>query len=105
MIAELICVGTELLMGQVLNTNAQFIAQELAESGGTECMMSFASILLTDKSVFAPTRETQYEKSEGPNVFPSPAVRTMLPDPDLTLEEAVTGLYVVQQGRADTRTT
>ena len=33
MIAELICVGTELLMGQVLNTNAQFIAQELAPSG------------------------------------------------------------------------
>lgn len=33
MIAELICVGTELLMGQVLNTNAQFIAQGLAPSG------------------------------------------------------------------------
>ncbi len=33
MIAELICVGTELLIGQFLNTNAQFIAQELAPSG------------------------------------------------------------------------
>lgn len=33
MIAELICVGTELLMGQVLNTNARFIAKELAPSG------------------------------------------------------------------------
>ena len=33
MIAELICVGTELLMGQVLNTNAHFIAKELAPSG------------------------------------------------------------------------
>ncbi|MBR0507851.1 MAG: competence/damage-inducible protein A [Clostridia bacterium] len=33
MIAELICVGTELLMGQILNTNAQFIAKELAPSG------------------------------------------------------------------------
>ena len=33
MIAELICVGTELLMGQILNTNAHFIAQELAPSG------------------------------------------------------------------------
>lgn len=33
MIAELICVGTELLMGQVLNTNAYFISQELAPSG------------------------------------------------------------------------
>ena len=33
MIAELICVGTELLMGQVTNTNAQFIAECLAPSG------------------------------------------------------------------------
>ncbi len=33
MIAELICVGTELLMGQVTNTNAQFIAEQLAPSG------------------------------------------------------------------------
>ncbi len=33
MIAELICVGTELLMGQILNTNAQFIARELAPAG------------------------------------------------------------------------
>ena len=33
MIAELICVGTELLMGQVLNTNAHYIAKELAPSG------------------------------------------------------------------------
>jgi competence/damage-inducible protein CinA C-terminal domain len=32
-IAELICVGTELLMGQILNTNAHFIAGELAPSG------------------------------------------------------------------------
>ena len=33
MIAELICVGTELLMGQILNTNAQYIAKSLAPSG------------------------------------------------------------------------
>ena len=33
MIAELICVGTELLMGQILNTNAQYIAESLAPSG------------------------------------------------------------------------
>lgn len=33
MIAELICVGTELLMGQIVNTNAQFIASELAPRG------------------------------------------------------------------------
>lgn len=33
MIAELICVGTELLMGQVLNTDAQYIARSLAPSG------------------------------------------------------------------------
>ncbi len=33
MIAELLSVGTELLMGQVLNTNAQYISQKLAEYG------------------------------------------------------------------------
>ncbi|MBR6608703.1 MAG: damage-inducible protein CinA, partial [Oscillospiraceae bacterium] len=27
MIAEIICVGTELLLGDIVNTNAQFIAQ------------------------------------------------------------------------------
>lgn len=33
MVAEIISVGTELLMGQVLNTDAQFIAKKLAEFG------------------------------------------------------------------------
>ncbi len=33
MIAELICVGTELLMGQVTNTNAQYISEQLAPTG------------------------------------------------------------------------
>lgn len=31
--AEIICVGTELLLGDILNTNAQFLAQELAQLG------------------------------------------------------------------------
>lgn len=31
--AEIICVGTELLLGDILNTNAQFLAQELARLG------------------------------------------------------------------------
>ena len=33
MAAELICVGSELLLGDILNTNAQYIAQELAKLG------------------------------------------------------------------------
>ncbi|MCT7948910.1 competence/damage-inducible protein A [Ancylothrix sp. C2] len=33
MSAEIICVGTELLLGDILNTNAQFLAQELAALG------------------------------------------------------------------------
>ena len=32
-ICEIICVGTELLMGQIVNTNAQFIAERLSEAG------------------------------------------------------------------------
>lgn len=33
MSAEIICVGTELLLGDILNSNAQFLAQELAQLG------------------------------------------------------------------------
>jgi nicotinamide-nucleotide amidase len=33
MSAEIICVGTELLLGDILNTNAQFLAQQLASLG------------------------------------------------------------------------
>jgi nicotinamide-nucleotide amidase len=33
MIAEIICVGTELLLGQITNTNARFLAETLAELG------------------------------------------------------------------------
>ena len=35
MIAEIVCVGTELLMGQVANTDAQFLARELSGLGIT----------------------------------------------------------------------
>ncbi len=30
MAAEIICVGTELLLGDIVNTNAQYLALELA---------------------------------------------------------------------------
>ena len=30
MIAEIVCVGTELLLGDIVNTNAQHISKELA---------------------------------------------------------------------------
>ena len=33
MTAEIICVGTELLLGDILNTNAQFLSRELADLG------------------------------------------------------------------------
>lgn len=33
MVAEIICVGTELLMGQIVNTNAQYISKRLSELG------------------------------------------------------------------------
>ena len=35
MTAEIICVGTELLLGDILNTNAQFLSRELAELGSS----------------------------------------------------------------------
>ena len=37
MTAEIICVGTELLLGDILNTNAQFLSRELAELGIAYC--------------------------------------------------------------------
>jgi nicotinamide-nucleotide amidase len=33
MVAEIICVGTELLLGDILNSNAQFLGQQLAQLG------------------------------------------------------------------------
>lgn len=33
MAAEIICVGTELLLGEILNSNSQYLAQELARLG------------------------------------------------------------------------
>ncbi len=33
MIAEIICVGTEILLGNILNTNAQYLSKKLAEAG------------------------------------------------------------------------
>ena len=30
---EILCVGTELLLGDILNTNAQFLAKEFAGMG------------------------------------------------------------------------
>ena len=33
MSAEIICVGTELLLGDILNSNSQYLAQELATLG------------------------------------------------------------------------
>lgn len=35
MIAEILCVGTELLMGQILNSDAQYLARRLSEAGVT----------------------------------------------------------------------
>ena len=35
MVAEIICVGTELLLGDIVNTNARFLSRELAELGIT----------------------------------------------------------------------
>ncbi|RUT63795.1 hypothetical protein C1149_11675 [Clostridium botulinum] len=31
--AEILCVGTELLLGDIVNTNAQYISKELANIG------------------------------------------------------------------------
>ncbi|MBR2990600.1 MAG: hypothetical protein IKF51_03955 [Solobacterium sp.] len=33
MIAEIICVGTEILLGNIVNTNAQYLSKRLAEAG------------------------------------------------------------------------
>ena len=35
--AEIIAVGTELLMGQIVNTNSSYLAQELAQTSIPAC--------------------------------------------------------------------
>ena len=42
--AEIISVGTELLMGQILDTNAQYISQRLAEVGINQYYLSLIHI-------------------------------------------------------------
>ncbi|MBN1776176.1 MAG: hypothetical protein JW817_06915, partial [Clostridiales bacterium] len=42
--AEIICVGTELLMGQVINSNANFLASELVSLG----ISSYRQIVIGD---------------------------------------------------------
>ena len=36
--AEIIAVGTEILTGQIVNTNAQFLSEKLAEIG-VDCLL------------------------------------------------------------------
>ena len=33
--AEILCIGTELVLGDILNTNAQYLSQQLAQKGIT----------------------------------------------------------------------
>ena len=42
--AEIIAVGTELLLGDILNTNAQYLAKELAQLGITVHFQSVAGL-------------------------------------------------------------
>jgi nicotinamide-nucleotide amidase len=39
-VAEIICVGTELLLGEILNSNSQYLAQQLATLGITHYYQS-----------------------------------------------------------------
>ena len=50
MTAELICVGTELLLGDIVNTNAAYLAREFAKEGmqldlGAVCKAGIVCIL------------------------------------------------------------
>ena len=56
MTAEIICVGTELLLGDILNTNAQFLSRELAELGISvmhQHVVTVRSPLVLSKSRFS----------------------------------------------------
>ena len=41
MVAEIIGIGSELLLGQIANTNAQFLSQQL--SFGNRCVLAYCS--------------------------------------------------------------
>lgn len=53
--AEIIAVGTEILTGQIVNTNAQFLSEKLAEIG--VCLLKQLSE--TMKPVFCPCLRLQ----------------------------------------------
>ena len=42
MVVELISVGTELLLGNIVNTNAQYLAEKCAASGAYLCIISLS---------------------------------------------------------------
>jgi nicotinamide-nucleotide amidase len=48
MSAEIICVGTELLLGEILNSNGQFLAQELAQLGIPHYYQTLVSIFISE---------------------------------------------------------
>ena len=54
MTAEIISVGTELLLGNILNTNAQYLSRELADLGITVQRESTAVIFWSSPAAWAP---------------------------------------------------
>ncbi len=71
----------------------EYVRKLLDSSGGSVCELDFTFILVTDGTIFAPIHETKYQKSDGPDLAVSPAVRSILPDPKTTLRDALTGVY------------
>ena len=49
MTAEIIAVGTELLLGDILNTNAQFLSQQMAQLGVTVHFQSVVEMCIRDR--------------------------------------------------------
>ena len=61
MVAEIVCVGTELLMGQIVNTNAQFLARELAEIG---CVAYYQSVVGDNRERLAGAARTALSRAD-----------------------------------------
>ena len=61
MTAEIICVGTELLMGQIVNTNAWFLGKELAEIG---CIVYYQSVVGDNRERLAAAARTALSRSD-----------------------------------------
>ena len=60
--AEILCVGTELLLGDIVNTNAAYLARELAAMGITLCPEPTVDVVRWRRRLFMFTHQKNKQR-------------------------------------------